>query len=201
MAIRINDLDTELHEEFSGALKEINEQFNNFFRLMFGGGRGHLQLIKPEPKLESGPESEAEGGDGNDTKSDSSDGPVSNEGEENDAAHEVDHGGIDIEVHIPRKKITGLDMLSGGERSLVSIAALFALISVSPPPFLVLDEVDAALDEKNAKKFSDIVKDFSKKTQFVIVTHNRSTMEAADLLYGVTMGEDGTSRILSLKLE
>src|SRR3989338_8865693 len=109
--------------------------------------------------------------------------------------------GIEIDVSLPRKRIKGLDMLSGGEKSLVSIAALFALISVSPPPFLVLDEVDAALDEKNAKRFADIVRDFSKKTQFVIVTHNRSTMESADALYGVTMEEDGVSKVLSLKLE
>ena len=92
-------------------------------------------------------------------------------------------------------------MLSGGEKSLVSIAALFALISVSPPPFLVLDEVDAALDEKNTKCFADIVRDFSKKTQFIIVTHNRATMEASDVLYGITMEGDGVSKVLSLKLE
>jgi len=111
-----------------------------------------------------------------------------------------DDAGIDIEVSLPKKKIKGLEMLSGGERSLVSIAALFALISVSPPPFLVLDEVDAALDENNARRFSQILKDFSPKTQFVIVTHNRVTMEVADVLYGVTMSPDGTSKIVSLKL-
>jgi chromosome segregation protein len=92
-------------------------------------------------------------------------------------------------------------MLSGGERSLVSIAALFALIAVSPPPFLVLDEIDAALDERNAKTFARLVKDFAQKTQFIIVTHNRATMEAADVLYGVTMAEDGTSKVVSLRLE
>ena len=111
-----------------------------------------------------------------------------------------DDGGIDIEVSLPKKKVKGLEVLSGGERSLVSIAALFALISVSPPPFLVLDEVDAALDENNARRFSQILKDFSPKTQFVIVTHNRVTMEVADVLYGVTMSPDGTSKIVSLKL-
>ena len=92
-------------------------------------------------------------------------------------------------------------MLSGGEKSLVSLAALFALISVSPPPFLVLDEIDAALDEENARRFSELIKEFSKQTQFVIVTHNRATMEAADILYGITMGEDGVSKVLSLKLD
>ena len=109
--------------------------------------------------------------------------------------------GVEIEITIPRKKIGSLDMLSGGEKSLVSLAALFALISVSPPPFLVLDEIDAPLDEENARRFSDLVKEFSKKTQFIIVTHNRATMESADILYGVTMGDDGVSKTLSLKLD
>ncbi|MBI1838825.1 MAG: AAA family ATPase, partial [Candidatus Colwellbacteria bacterium] len=80
------------------------------------------------------------------------------------------------------------------------IAALFALISVSPPPFIVLDEVDAALDERNARRFGEILKSFVKKTQFIVITHNRATMEAADVLYGVTMSPDGTSKIVSLKL-
>jgi len=109
--------------------------------------------------------------------------------------------GIEIEISIPKKRITNLDMLSGGEKSLVSLAALFALISVSPPPFLVLDEIDAPLDEENARRFAGLVEEFSKKTQFVIVTHNRATMEVAEVLYGITMGDDGVSKILSLKLE
>ncbi|MDP3725527.1 MAG: AAA family ATPase, partial [Nanoarchaeota archaeon] len=110
-------------------------------------------------------------------------------------------GGIEFEVNIPRKKIHNLDMLSGGEKSLVSLAALFALIWVSPPPFLILDEIDAALDDENARRFAELVTKFSDKTQFLIVTHNRITMEYADILYGVTMGEDGVSKVLSLKLE
>ena len=109
--------------------------------------------------------------------------------------------GLDLEVSIPQKKITSLEMLSGGEKSLVSLAALFALISVSPPPFLVLDEADAALDEKNSKRFADLVKNFSDETQFIMVTHNRVSMEVAQVLYGVTMDESGGSKILSLKLE
>jgi len=117
------------------------------------------------------------------------------EGEENAIA------GIRAEVDLPRKKTQGLESLSGGERSLVSLAALFSMIAVNPPPFLILDEVDAALDEKNARRFAGVLRDLSLKTQFVVVTHNRSTMEAAHVLYGVTMDKDGTSRILSLRLE
>jgi chromosome segregation protein len=82
----------------------------------------------------------------------------------------------------------------------VGIAALFALISVSPPPFLVLDEVDAPLDERNARRFADLLKTFSKESQFVVVTHNRATMEAAHILYGVTTDSDGVSKVLSITL-
>ncbi len=116
-------------------------------------------------------------------------------------AEERISNGVEIELNLPAKKIQSLDMLSGGEKSLVSLAALFALIAVSPPPFLVLDEIDAALDEENARRFAELIKDFSKKTQFIVVTHNRATMEAADILYGVTIAEDGSSKILSLKFE
>lgn len=187
----IKDLDEKIHNEFSGALKSINEQFEHYFKLMFGGGKAHLKLIKDEKK-EKLADDEVKIGD---------ESSFAEASEDKDFEHNVDHGGLEVTISIPRKKISGLEMLSGGERSLVSIAALFALVSVSPPPFLVLDEIDAPLDERNAKRFADLIKNFSQKTQFVIVTHNRATMEAADVLYGVTMVDDGTSRVLSLKFE
>ena len=187
LTVLIKDLDEKIHAEFEGAFKSINEQFDRYFKLMFDGGKAHLKLIKDEPKSQPTSEEVVEE-------------PVEDAADE-DLGHKVDHGGLEVSVSIPRKKISGLDMLSGGERSLVSIAALFALISVSPPPFLVLDEVDAALDERNARRFADLIKDFAKKTQFLLVTHNRATMEVAEILYGITMGDDGTSRVLSLKLE
>jgi chromosome segregation protein len=118
-----------------------------------------------------------------------------------DELYQEKNGGVDIEIKLPRKKTTSLDMLSGGERSLVGIAALFAMVSVSPPPFLVLDEIDAPLDERNARRFGAMLKDFSKRTQFIVVTHNRATMEAANVLYGITLAEDGSSKVVSLKLE
>ena len=125
---------------------------------------------------------------------------INEEGEEVEQGEE-ETAGIEIELNVPKKKIKSLDVLSGGEKSLVSIAALFALISVSPPPFLVLDEIDAPLDEHNSKRFANLVKEFAHKVQFIIVTHNRAVMEVSDVLYGVTMNEDGTSKLLSLKLE
>ena len=102
---------------------------------------------------------------------------------------------------MPRKKLSGLAALSGGERALTSLALLFALISTSPPPFLVLDEIDAPLDESNSMRFSKILNELKKHTQFIVVTHNRETMRQSDVLYGVTMQEDGVSKLLSLKFD
>ena len=109
--------------------------------------------------------------------------------------------GVEIAVELPRKRIKGLAMLSGGERALASIALLFAISAVNPPPFLILDETDAALDEANSERFGALLKELSKKTQLLVITHNRETMKSAGILYGVTMGHDGVSKLLSLKLE
>jgi chromosome segregation protein len=92
-------------------------------------------------------------------------------------------------------------MLSGGERSLTSIALLFALSQVNPPPFLVLDETDAALDEANSQKYGDMIENLAKQTQLMVVTHNRETMSRADILYGVTLGSDDASTLLSIRFE
>jgi chromosome segregation protein len=110
-------------------------------------------------------------------------------------------GGIEIEARLPGKREQGLVLLSGGERSLTAVALVFALLRVSPTPFCVLDEVDAMLDESNVGRFLDLLQDLSKDTQFVLITHNRNTVSAADVIYGVTMGKDSASQIISLKLE
>jgi len=110
-------------------------------------------------------------------------------------------GGIEIEARLPGKREQGLVLLSGGERSLTAVALVFALLRVSPTPFCVLDEVDAMLDESNVGRFIDLLRDLSKDTQFVLITHNRNTVSAADVIYGVTMGKDSSSQIISLKLE
>ncbi len=188
--ILIRELEEKIDKGFHESLEKINVEFDKFFSMMFGGGKAKMVLEKPDVKVQAevdaatDPEMKIHEKESDDLESE-----------------ELRQLGIEIDLSLPRKRIHGLDMLSGGEKSLVSIAALFALISVSPPPFLVLDEVDAALDEKNTKRFADIVKSFSEKTQFLMVTHNRATMEASNILYGVTMEEDGVSKVLSLKLE
>jgi chromosome segregation protein len=109
--------------------------------------------------------------------------------------------GIDIEARLPGRREQGLALLSGGERSLTAIALVFALLKVSPTPVCVLDEVDAMLDEANVARFRDLLLELSRETQFIIITHNRNTVQAADVIYGVTMGRDSTSQVISLKLD
>jgi chromosome segregation protein len=184
----IDNLERKIHNNFKESFSLINKEFNNYFRLMFGGGKAMLKLSYPKPKV------------------------INNEGEdsennETDIIEELTEeekelqAGVEVSLNLPKKKIKSLDMLSGGEKTLVSMAALFALISVSPPPFLVLDEIDAALDDDNSRRFAELINDFAGKTQFIIVTHNKITMEIMDSLYGITMSDDGVSRVLSLRLE
>jgi chromosome segregation protein len=92
-------------------------------------------------------------------------------------------------------------MLSGGERALTSIALIFAMSQVNPPPFVILDETDAALDEANSKRYGDMIEALSKRSQLILITHNRETMSRAGVLYGITMGGDGVSKILSVKFD
>ena len=184
LAQLVEELKRDVAGKFNGAFKDINDQFNHFFRLMFGGGSAKMKIktrsIEHIVEDLSGEVSELE---------------------DQPQAEEPVQSGIEIELSLPKKRITSLDVLSGGEKSLVSIAALFALISVSPPPFLVLDEIDAPLDERNSERFAHLIKEFAHKVQFIVVTHNRTVMEVADVLYGVTMNEDGTSKLLSVKFD
>jgi chromosome segregation protein len=156
----VRDLTVRIDNDFKIGLTKINEEFNHYFRLMFGGGSSKLSI------------------------------------------ENFDNGsvGVTINVNVPQKRIRDLNVLSGGERSLVSIALLFAIVAASRPPFLVLDEIDAALDEINAVRFAKVLKDLAEKTQFVLITHNRATMEIAEVLYGITMGDDSVSKLFSLKL-
>jgi chromosome segregation protein len=109
--------------------------------------------------------------------------------------------GVEILAQPPGKRQQNLALLSGGERALTAAALLFAILEVNPSPFCLLDEVDAALDESNVVRFRGLLADLAQGTQFVVVTHNRGTIEGADTLYGITMGQDGVSKVLSLRLD
>lgn len=109
--------------------------------------------------------------------------------------------GIDIEARLPGRRAQGLAVLSGGERSLTACALIFALLQVSPPPFCVLDEVDAMLDDANVIRYIEMLRELSEKTQFILITHNRLTVQAAEVVYGISMGADSVSRSISLKLD
>ncbi len=109
--------------------------------------------------------------------------------------------GIDIEAKLPGRREQGLSLLSGGERSLTAVALIFSLLKVSPTPFCVMDEVDAALDEANVGRFTELLKELSQETQFIVITHNRNTVQVANVIYGVTMGRDSASQVISLKLD
>ena len=109
--------------------------------------------------------------------------------------------GIEIEVQPPGKKLQNMTLLSGGEKAFTAIALLFAILKINPAPFCVLDEIEAALDDVNVYRFADYLKKYAKETQFLVITHRKGTMEAADTVYGITMEENGISKLLSMKLK
>ena len=108
--------------------------------------------------------------------------------------------GIEIEVQPPGKKLQNMMLLSGGEKAFTAIALLFAILEINPSPFCILDEIEAALDDVNVYRYAQHLKSYIDKTQFLVITHRKGTMEAANTVYGVTMEENGVSKLLSLKL-
>lgn len=169
----LEQLTIELEDKLGKAFKEGIGKINEVFGRYFSTmfGGGEASLALTEEKIEN------------------EDGEV-----------EIKEG-IDIKVNLPRKSIKSLMMLSGGERALTSIALLFAMSAINPPPFIILDETDAALDEANSKKYGDMIEDLAKQSQLVLITHNRETMSRAGVLYGVTMGMTGMSQVLSIKFD
>jgi chromosome segregation protein len=177
----IQELTNDLNEQFVVGIEKISTEFNTFFMLMFGGGHAALERIKPKVKKKDDDEELLEGST-----------PL--EEEENEE-------GIEIDVKLPNKKVRGLDMLSGGERALTSIALIFAMSQVNPPLFVILDETDAALDEANSRRYGEMISALAERSQLILITHNRETMGRAGVLYGVTMAGDGMSRLLSVKFD
>lgn len=181
----IQELDQTIERDFEEGFRKVQHEFQNYFKIIFGGGKAVLrhEAVKKELDESSFAESSEE------TE------------EESDGEKDKKAFGIEIEVDLPRKRIKSMSMLSGGERALTAIALLFAISAVNPPPFLVLDETDAALDEANSKLYAETLKELSQKTDLVIITHNRETMKQAGVLYGVTMSDDGISKLLSIQFE
>lgn len=203
LATLIAELDVRIDYEFKSGILKINTEFQKFFSLMFGGGKAELSVVKEirhrkKSDLEDLSEalSGGEGFSGLDIEG-------NRHSEQSMVSSEVEQGpeGLEVNVSLPRKKVKGLMMLSGGERALTSIALLFAVSQVNPPPFIILDETDAALDEANSKKYGDMIESLSKHSQLILITHNRETMSRAGVLYGVTMGPDGASKLLSIQFE
>ncbi len=155
----IGELTIQMKEQYARRFKEINTNFTEIFRELFGGGNAYLEFSDKEDILSSG---------------------------------------IEIKVHPPGKVVSNIEAMSGGEKALIAISIYFAIMKVSPPPFCMLDEVEAALDDANVERFADYLHRMNDNTQFIVITHRRGTMESADSLYGVTMQDDGISRVLHL---
>lgn len=180
-------LDVEIQETAETAFAAMNAEFQKYFAVLFGGGTCSIQRVKKEAKPR-----------------DAQVGERADEVEDAQAFSGVPDetwSGVEIFATPPGKHQKGLQLLSGGERALTAIALLCAVMATNPSPFVVLDEVDAALDEANTVRFANILGELRHRTQFLVITHNRATMEKADALYGVTMGGDGMSQLLSVKLE
>ncbi len=206
----IVDLREKVDLEFQAGIEKINTEFGNFFSLVFGGGTAHLSVVTENKRRKRGETEEEDESAFAPPKlverrraSQNFGLAMPNGYAVASAAREenVVEQGIEIDVALPHKKVRRLDALSGGERSLTSIALLFAISQVHPPPFLVLDETDAALDESNSCKYADMLEELSLRSELILVTHNRETMSRAGILYGVTLGADGASRLLSVRLE
>lgn len=182
----IAELDVTIKTRSEAAFRQLNRDFNRYFQVLFGGGRAELIPIRAEDELDEDEEAAAAPADAQ----------PSAPKEKSDRVI-----GIEISAIPPGKKIKNINMLSGGERAMTSIALICAIMVSNPSPFVVLDEVDAALDESNADRYAAIVEELAGRTQFIIITHNRYTMKRANVLYGVTMREDGTSQLLSVNLD
>ena len=186
----IDELDEKISEQFETAFKKINEKFDHYFKILFNGGQAKLILEKREVKEELPlPE----------TNGQTPELPPEEEIEKPLKKKQYEFG-IEIQATPPGKRLKSLNMLSGGEKALTSIALISAIIANNPSPFVILDEVDAALDEANSIRFAKIVEELSDRTQFICITHNRATMHQAAILYGVTMSDNGVSKLLSINL-
>jgi chromosome segregation protein len=181
----IRDIDREIERAFEQTFEATAKNFEEMVEHLFPGGRGRLRRVSLRPVRDAEAQSEESAGEG--------------EGEE-DEEEQREELGVEIEVTPAGKSTRKLSLLSGGEKSLVAIAFVFAVFLARPCPFYILDEVEAALDDANIDRFLQLIRRFSDRAQFVIVTHQKRTMDAADVLYGVSMGGDGITKVVSRRL-
>ena len=184
----IRDIDREIERAFEETFEATSKNFEEMVEHLFPGGRGALRRVTLRPvRDEERPSGEQEA-------------PTDAEPEPEEEEEQREELGVEIEVTPAGKSTRKLSLLSGGEKSLVALAFVFAVFLARPCPFYILDEVEAALDDANIDRFLQLVRRFSDRAQFVIVTHQKRTMDAADVLYGVTMGDDGVTKVVSRRL-
>ncbi len=200
----IKDTDRQIRETFEETFNAAAKNFEELSERLFPGGRGRLRLVREDagPRAVLGG-ADADAGDPDAAAEAAGDAEVA----EAEAAAAGDTGfgpdddvGVEIEITPAGKAMKRLTLLSGGEKSMTAIAFLFSVFLAKPCPFYILDEVEAALDDLNIGRFLDLLETYADRAQFIVVTHQKRTMEAADTLYGVTMGDDGVSKVISRKL-
>jgi chromosome segregation protein len=170
----IRDIDAEIERAFEETFDATARNFEEMVEHLFPGGRGRLRRVSLRP--------------------------VDPDGDSEDDEEPREELGVEIEVTPAGKSTRRLSLLSGGEKSLVALAFVFAVFLARPCPFYILDEVEAALDDANIDRFLQLIRRFSDRAQFVVVTHQKRTMDAADILYGVSMGDDGVTRVVSRRM-
>ncbi|MGA7396686.1 MAG: AAA family ATPase, partial [Solirubrobacterales bacterium] len=184
----IRDIDAEIKRSFDETFEATANNFEEMIEKLFPNGSGRLRSVDlraaPAAKADSSEEGEAEAVD-------------EVEADEDDIAADF---GVELEVTPEGKRMRQMSLLSGGEKAMTALAFVFAVFLARPCPFYILDEVEAALDDTNINRFLELVRQFSDRTQFVIVTHQKLTMDAADVLYGVSMGGDGVTKVISRRL-
>jgi chromosome segregation ATPase len=187
----IREIDEEIERAFEETFEATATNFEEMVEHLFPGGRGRLRRVSLRAVREEEQAPAAEGEEG-------AEAPEADPDEEEQ--EERDEFGVEIEVNPAGKSTRKLSLMSGGEKSLVALAFVFAVFLARPCPFYILDEVEAALDDANIDRFLQLIRRFSDRAQFVIVTHQKRTMDAADVLYGVSMGGDGVTKVVSRRL-
>ncbi len=193
----IRETDRQIRETFEETFAAAAKNFEELAAHCFPGGRGRLRLVRED----SGPKSVLGGADPADEGAQLAAAEAEAEAEvEKELGEPEDDLGVEIEITPAGKSMKRLTLLSGGEKSMTAIAFLFAVFLAKPCPFYILDEVEAALDDLNIGRFLELLRTYRDRAQFIVVTHQKRTMEAADMLYGVSMGGDGVSKVVSRRL-